>query len=297
MTSKLDPPHVPPMGPSEREHLRRQVMNAADPVARSTGHRRWAAPLIAVAAVGGVVAGTLVIGNQVAETGVQPAAGPSTPDAAPSTPDAGTSTSAKPKPTIAPWLPKVDLGPVSAAEAARAAKKCALPGAKKTDALWARRVAIPGAVGTPSGVVVLTKRTPGQPGGFYDQGLFTCFAGGAGAAVRDEKWNKQTSPGTPAILLAGMGEVGGTTDQKPSSVSSETILRVHPRIVRIESRYVWSKGHGQWTQGAVAGGFAYTHSTAVIPPGQYVPRPDSNSNLQQEYRAFDANGKLIPLEL
>ncbi|GAB3822044.1 hypothetical protein [Kribbella italica] len=287
MTTKLDPPHVPPLSPSQRDGLRRRVMTAVDPMPRSTGQRRWAAPAIAVAAVGAVVAGTLVIGSQFDGSGVQPAAGPSTPA---STPSASTPTAPR-----AAWLPKVDLGPVSPAEAARAANACKLPGAQRVDALWSRRVAIPGGTGPASGVVVLTKSTPGQPGGTYDLGIFTCFAGSAGAAVHDTEWKKQTSPGNPAVILSGMGDVGGTGDRKPASASYENILRVDPRIARIESRFVWAKGQGKWTQGAVAGGFAYTHSTALIPPGQYQPTPDGKSDLHQQYRAYDAAGKPVPI--
>jgi hypothetical protein len=294
MTAKLDPPPVSPLSPSQREDLRRRVMTAADPAVRSTGQRRWAAPAIAVAAVGAVVAGTLVISGQFDETGVQPAAGPSTPVSTPSvaTPSAGTPSASASRPL---WLPKLDLGPVGAAEAARVANACKLPGSQRIDALWSRRVAIPGGTGPASGVVVLTKSTPGQPGGTYDLGIFTCFAGGAGAAVRDAEWTKQTSPSNPAVLLSGMGQVGGSGDRKSAYASYETILRVHPRIARIESRYVWAKGRGQWTQGAVAGGFAYTHSTAVIPPGQYQPTPDGKSDLDQRYRAYDAAGKPVPI--
>lgn len=289
MTAKLDPPPVAPLSPSRRDDLRHRVMTATDPVARSTGHRRWAAPVIAVAAVGAVVAGTLVVSGQLGETGVQPAAGPSTPVSTPS------ATPPVSKPTVTPWLPKVDLGPVSPAEAARAAKACKLTGAQQVNALWSRRVAIPGTAGPKSGVVVLTKSTPGQPGGTYDEGIFTCFAQGAGAAVHDSDWKKRTTPSKPAVLLSGMGHVGGTGDRQSAYASSETLLRVNPRITRIESRYVWAKGQGRWTQGAVADGFAYTHSTAVIPPGQYQPTPDGESDLRQQYRAYDATGKPVPI--
>lgn len=286
MNTQLEPPNVPPLTPDRRAELRNRVLDQASRSDQPQTRRRWVAPAVAVAAVGAVVAGSVAVAGRSDE--VLPA-----PQVA-----------ASPSPTIdrtkivkvaKDYLPKVDLGPVSAAEAARAANGCKLPGATKIDALWSRRVAIPRATKSASGVVVLTKSTPGQPGGTYDQGIFTCFAEGAGAAVHDTDWKKRTTSANPAVLLAGMGHVGGTGDRQPSFASYETILRVHPRIARIESRYVWAKGQGQWTEGAVAGGFAYTHSTALIPPGQYKPTPEGNTDLHQQYRAYDAAGKPVPI--
>ncbi|GAB2590327.1 hypothetical protein [Kribbella endophytica] len=286
MNTQLEPPKVPPLTPDRRTQLRNRVLDQAARTDQPQTRRRWVAPAVAVTAVGAVVAGSVAVAGRTDE--VLPA-----PQVA-----------ASPSPTIdktkivkvaKDYLPKVDLGPVSAAEAARAADACKLPGATKIDALWSRRVAIPGTTGPKSGVVVLTKSTPGQPGGTYDLGIFTCFAGGAGAAVHDTEWKKQPSPSNPAIALSGMGQVGGSGDEKSAYASYENIFRVHPRIARIESRYVWAKGQGKWTQGVVAGGFAYTHSTALIPPGQYQPKPDGKSDLDQQYRAYDAAGKPVPI--
>ncbi|MEV6286291.1 hypothetical protein [Kribbella sp. NPDC051770] len=284
MNTQLEPPRVPPLAPERRAQLRSRVLDQTERSA-TPQVRRWVAPAIAVAAVGAVVAGTLVISNQLGEADLQPATGPTV-----ATPPKPTS-----KPTAALWLPRVDLGPVSAAEATQAANACKLPGAQQVDPLWARRVAIPGSAKT--GVVVLTKSTPGQPGNTYSQGITSCFAAGAGASVRDATWKRQLSASRPAVVLSGMGSVGAAGDKKSAYASYESLLRVHPRIVRIESRYVWAEGQGQWTQGAVAGGFAYTHSTAVIPPGQYDPTPDGSSDLDQQFRAYDADGKLVPLNL
>ncbi len=286
MNTQLEPPKVPPLTPDRRAQLRNRVLDQTSRNDQPHARRRWVVPAVAVAAVGAVVAGSVAVAGRPDE--VLPA-----PQVA-----------ASPTPTIdktkivkvaKDYMPKVDLGPVPAAEAARAANACKLAGAKQVDALWSRRVAIPGTAGPKSGVVVLTKSTPGQPGGTYDLGIFTCFAMGAGAAVHDTEWKKRTSAADPAVILTGMGQVGGSGDRKSASASYETILRVHPRIARIESRYVWAKGQGQWTQGAVAGGFAYTRSTAVIPPDQYKPTPDGKSDLDQQYRAYDAAGKPVPI--
>jgi hypothetical protein len=287
VNTQLEPPKVPPLTPDRRAQLRSRVLDQASRTDQPHARRRWVGPAVAVAAVVAVVAGSVAVANRPNE--VLPA-----PQVAASPPP--TIDKTKIVKVAKDYLPKIDLGPVGAAEAARAANACKLPGAKQIDGVWSRRVAIPGATKSASGVVVLTKNTPGQPGGTYDQGIFTCFAEGAGAAVHDTEWKKRTTPADPAVLLSGMGHVGGTGDRQPSFASSETILRIHPRITRIESRYVWAKGQGQWTEGAVAGGFAYTHSTALIPPGQYKPTPEGNSDLHQQYRAYDAAGKPVPIK-
>ncbi|WP_432935884.1 hypothetical protein ACQPXM_21795 [Kribbella sp. CA-253562] len=287
MTTKLDPPPVPPLSPSQREDLRRQVMSAVDEAPPK--HRRWVAPVVAVAAVTAVVTGTLAVTGRPAET-APPAASPTaTPSSTPTPPST---------PGTAPrsWLPQVDLGPVSAAEATRAANACKLPGVRQVRPLWSRLVALPASRGAQKGVIVLTKSTPGQPGGTYGEGVFACFANGGGAAVRDTDWNRQPTPATGAVLISSVGIVGSEGSGKPSFASFQTLFRVRPEIARIESRAVWPEGHGQWTQGAVASGFAYTHSTAVIPAGQYRATPEGTSNLDQQFRAYDADGKPVPLK-
>jgi hypothetical protein len=49
----------------------------------------------------------------------------------------------------------------------------------------------------------------------------------------------------------------------------------------------------------VTGGFAFTHSAALIPSGQYKPPAGDGQprpgDPQEEYRAWDAEGRLVPL--
>ncbi|ADB32281.1 hypothetical protein Kfla_3219 [Kribbella flavida DSM 17836] len=323
MNPQLDPPAVPPLTPARRARLRHQVLDqasASDPtgrLARGTGShplsgeatsgtpathgraggRRWLAPALAVGAVAAVAAGTVVVSNGRPGTDGAPAAGPSASVSAPATPSQQPTTPRTPTSSAtasAPWLAEVDLGPAGAAETAAVAKRCKVPGAKKVEPLWSRKVAVPGIRTPPSGVVVLTKSTPGQPGGTYGQGLFACFPAGMSAAVRDTAWSEQPTRANGVVTLADTGSVGGAGDDKPSFASFQTLFRARPEIARIESRATWRGGHGQWTKGAVAGGFAYTHSTAIIPAGEYDPDTQSNG-VQQQIRAFDADGNQVPV--
>ena len=68
MNTQLEPPPVPPLTTSQRARLRNQVMDGAAPPSVRRSHR-WTVPAISVAATALVVAGALVIGNQVPDPG------------------------------------------------------------------------------------------------------------------------------------------------------------------------------------------------------------------------------------
>jgi hypothetical protein len=287
MTTKLDPPPVPPLSPSQREDLRRRVMSGVDEAPRN--HRRWVAPVVAVAAVSGVVAGTLAITNRAEEVLPAPPAA-----ASPSTPVVDKSKIVR----VAKDF-RIDLGPATAAEAARAARNCQFPGVKRTSVLWSRKVSTPSPGRPNSGVMVLTKATPGQPGTTYKLGLFACFVGGGTSAVRDSAWREQPSAARGGVTLALTGSVAGDGRGGPSLADFQALHRIRPEIARVQSRLVWGDGHGQWIEGVVAGGFAFTHSAALIPSGQYKPPAGDGQprpgDPQEEYRAWDAEGRVVPL--
>ncbi len=280
MNTQLTPPPVPPLSPSQRSRLRNRVMDQVHPQHSTT--RRWAAPVIAVGAVAAVVAGTIVLTN-----GDQGAPGvtSTTPSNTPSAVRTAT------KPTSTPLGLEIptdaDLGPVPAAEAATVANKsCKLPNEPgvHVQVLWARRIrALKG-----SGMVLLVKG-PSQPGGYFNQGIATCVAGMSISAVRDTDWAKRPTAAQGLSILGVNGFSEAAAGGKPARSQLWGLYRVRSNIVRIESRMVWKNGSAPWIKGIVDGGYAYTDSRAVSPKG--LP-----TNLDVQYRAYDAQGNEVPVK-
>jgi len=69
-----------------------------------------------------------------------------------------------------------------------------------------------------------------------------------------------------------------------------TLYRARPEIARVEARSVWNGKFGEWTEGVVDNGFAYTE---VQVDGMF----GHSDQLKQEVRAFDADGKPVPVQL
>ncbi|GAB3922412.1 hypothetical protein GCM10029976_010840 [Kribbella albertanoniae] len=272
MTTRLDPPQVPPLTPDQHARLRRRVMNKTRP-ARGTTSRRWV-PAVAVAAVAAIAIGAVAIGRPDGNT--PPVTRSSTPK--PSQPAVKTVRPATPPPSMNLAIPTdIDLGP-AASPAAAAAKSCMSVG-KQSTVLWARQVK---GIAPGSKAVVLLLKGPAQPGDVYRQGIWLCQAGAMVQPVRDSDWAKQpTATKGLAVLTAGGFSTGSTV-----SAQSWTIYRAHPQIDRIETRYVWKGGSGPWVKGVVDGGFAYT-DTRVKFPGK------TPAGLTHQLRAFDAAGKVL----
>ncbi|MGZ0145441.1 hypothetical protein ACXJJ3_00105 [Kribbella sp. WER1] len=227
MTTKLDPPTVPPLPAAQRARLRNQVMAKTE---RKTARRRWLAPLVATAAVSAVVAGSLVFLQRPSDGGDPAVAGPSA------------------SPSIGPV--GVDYGPVSQAAAAAAAEDCHVPGAgpKPLQVLWARRVE-----GTKPGssLITLIVRGAESNGGDFSQGVAVCQPGIGVFMVQDVYWTRQPTRAQGATPVVS----NSWTDAKITTYRQWwRIYRVRPEIVRIESRFAG----GPWVRGVVADGFAYT---------------------------------------
>jgi hypothetical protein len=271
MNLDLEPPTVQPLSPSQRARLRHRV---AKSVATSRRRRRtWAAPLLAAASVGAVVSAGLIAINgssEVATTGAPPG------------------TTGSPRGTTA----TLDRGTPTAADLAAALKRCQPDGTKRTDVVWSREVAGPAPNG--DAVVLLVKTTPGQQGGTYGLGLRACFSHGVSGSVRDQVWVTRPTAAQGLVTLSGVGAIRSAGRGEPAVAQYESLHRVRPEIVRIESRYVWPAGHGPWSRGVVAGGLAYTASSATIPAGQYKSG-NGASGVREELRAFDALGRPVSL--
>jgi hypothetical protein len=243
------------------------------------------APVAAVGAVGAVVAGTLVLVDGPRRTPV-PAGEASTSPTRGTTPQSTkhSASPVSPQPVIVlPFPTSADLGPVPAAEANAAAQKdCRLPDArsKAIQVLWARQVH---GISTASKVLTLLVKGPAQPGGTYDQGIALCQPGLGIFPVSDAQWAK--TPGREGVIA--IGGSGFSTGPTKMTFQLWTVYRARPEIVRIESRYVWKGGSGPWIKGVVADGFAYTDSRAT-PVGTI-------QGMRQELRAYDANGRLVPI--
>lgn len=55
---------------------------------------------------------------------------------------------------------------------------------------------------------------------------------------------------------------------------------------------MWPGGAGPWFAGVVVNGIAYTDVYADIPAGALK----STDSLQQEFRAYDAQGRVVPVK-
>lgn len=259
MNLRLDPPPVPPLDPARRAQLRNRIMDQSRP----TGHhpaRRWIAPAVSVAAVAAVVAGTLVVSNR-------PSDGP---------PVAGTATTATPAPS--------GLGAVTDAEAIAAFMKSCEHRAhgeikQPLAVVWARRV--PGKTSKAADILVIVQ-------GSGASGIASCLApSGSGGWQRDpSSW---TRPPTQKQGLAGLiGGTSSTSEPKPES-RIWMLYRARPEIARVESRYVSKGTVGPWQRGYVDGGYAYAENRA--------DKVLTASSLRQQVRAYDAQGRLLPIEL
>ena len=265
MTIKLDPPPVPPLTPSQRAHLRDQVMQ---PAVRRTP-RRWVVPVAAVAAVGAIIAGATLAGHW------------------------GTQTAPPVTNTPVPDATKVDAGPASAAELNKALKSCRTRPNQQTQGLWSRKVVRFEYENQPewNGVVALMKVSPPvtQPG--HLQGIVFCLPTGRGLDILDSDWSRQPTPaqGLVTIYLSTHVVTGMPPNGEPMvAIHYEKfgVHRVRPEIVRIQARLVRPNGTGRWFEGVVLDGIAYT---------------DTHDNkctaeCKAEYRAFDKHGNPVPLQ-
>lgn len=287
MSTKLDPPRVLPLTPTQHARLRKNVMTRTRPAAA----RSWLVPLVAVGAVAAVVAGSITVLNRPAHDDGLPATETSpTPTARRTDPKshkvpAPASEQTSSSVIILPFPTAVDLGPVSPEEAKRVAtaKKCHVPGGGPgpLQVLWARRVK---GVSPNSSVVTVIVKAAEQSTGPYSQEIAVCQSGIGTYMIQDKYWNRQPTPqhGISAV-------VGSSWSNEPTQMFFQhwTIYRARPGIARIESRYVWNGGAGKWIRGVVAGAFAYTDSRA-IPEG-------SRAGLTEQFRAYDATGRPVPI--
>ncbi|MEV5961408.1 hypothetical protein AB0L70_06560 [Kribbella sp. NPDC051952] len=260
MTTRLDPPTVPPLTTAERSRLRNQVMDRTRP----TTHRpatRWIAPMVGVGAVAAVAAGTLVVTNRPpADPGV---AGPAT--------------------AATPTAARSSLEVVPDAEAAAAYEKSCEDRMHRVlerplTIRWARRV--PGQKGT--NILMIVK-------GSGKSGIASCLApGGGGVYQQDALAGRWNNPPTQKEGLAGLTS-GNSSEEAPKPASRMwTLYRARPEIARIESRMVWNGIASPWQRGYVDSGYAYADN-----------RVDAVANartVRQEVRAYDAQDRLLPIQ-
>ncbi len=276
MNTQLEPPKVPPLTPDRRARLRARVLDQDSLSAQPQARRRWIVPAVAVAAVGAVVAGSVAVTNR-------PEVLPTPQVAASPTPTVDKSTIVK---KVEDYAKNIDLGPVPAAEAAALAKNCTLVRpAKSTDVLWSRRVQAPPPSQLGAGVVLLVKSSPGQPGTVYRQGVTACL-GSSSAAVRDTDWKRRPTRSNALITLGGTGAAASADAGRPAFADYRGLYRAHADVVRVKSRLVWPKGRGEWFDGVVEDGYAFTHSQGEVPKGT-----PAEAGLDVEIKAYDAGGR------
>lgn len=265
MNTTLVPPPVPPLPPEDRARLRNRIVHGATDV---QSHRRGVPAVAAAATVAAVAAVAVVPRLGDADTTTT---SPTTSATAKTT---SSSAAAAPRSTIS-----VDRGPASDAQIRAALRVCRYPDAAAPVALWSRRVVTYISDRPRVITALITRTTPGQPGGYYDLGLSGCFQF-ASASIRDTEWRVPVDARHPVNGLSGMGS--GTS---PGRNQFDMFYRVDPSIVRIESRYVWRGGAGAWYRGVVLDGFAFASAYADVPAGAGKP--------ELQTRAFDADGNEV----
>jgi len=276
MNLQLDPPPVPPLNSSQRSRLRNRVMDKSRPT-DDQSTRRWIAPVVAVGAVAAVVAGTLVItGKPSSDPGV-----------------AGTPAHNTVSP--ASGAPKVDLGAVPRRDLSNLGRDCTFPDEKSTvKLLWSRHVR--GITKDSAASVAVAANSTGRHPDVAKLGFRVCMmrtppsgrlgAVGMVAVVADKAWTARPTAGQGLVVLS-TNDTDLTADS--GTLQSWTIYRARPEIARVESRYVWKGKVGEWTEGVVDRGFAYTEVQAH---GKFT----NGDRLKQEIRAFDAAGQPVPVK-
>ncbi|MFD7155432.1 hypothetical protein ACFV9C_12580 [Kribbella sp. NPDC059898] len=290
MTLDLEPPRVPPLTTAERSRMRNQLMDRARPATRHPA-RRWIAPVVSVGAVAAVVAGTLAVTQKSPDTGV---AGMATPEA----------------------KVGVDLGPVPNADLAKITAECLFPDeAAPADLVWSRHVR--GITNDSTTLVAIARNTKGpiaqsrasQPpatrngrgpakGGAPSSaklGYRFCMArippsaklGAIGAVGRidDKAWRAEPTAQRGLVALAS---TDGDFTNNLTTLQAWRLYRAYPDVAKVEARYVLDGKTGPWTSGVVHDGFAYTEVQAA---GKFIV----GQKLKTEVRAFDAQGKQIPV--
>lgn len=270
MNVRLDPPSVRPLDPARSARLRNGVMDRTAPVRRSG--RRWAIPLVTAAAVGAVLAGTLVAFNHEPGSVEAPLAG-------------------------AVGVIQRDLGPAGTAEIEATLKICMMAAPREElKPVWSRRVLETQLGKEVPTTVVLVRRTSRTAAD--GAGLWFCMGTVPMApGVEEKAFAKEPTPAQGIVTLARMGGArelpsGEVTPKfgrmtKASESDGSALHRVRPEITRLQSRYVWKGGAGPWSEGAVAAGLAFTQSTAKLPP--------SPGQVREEFRAYDAAGNEVKL--
>jgi len=139
--------------------------------------------------------------------------------------------------------------------------------------VWARRV--PAANPRTTEILMIVKGTGGS-------GVATCVApSGAGGWDRDP-----SSINLPTVKQGVVGVTGGISSAATGS-RMWMLYRARPEIARIESRLVWKGTASPWQPGHVDSGYAYADNRLTVA----VPA----STVRQEVRAYDAQGRLLPL--
>jgi hypothetical protein len=276
MNIQLDPPKVPPLTSSQRSQLRNRVMDKSMP-GRDPSTRRWFAPVVAVAAVAAVAAGTLVVTSRHST-------------------DPGVAGTPAQTSVDAPARTGVDLGAVPRADLSGLVGDCTFPDEKGTvKLLWSRHVRGITKDSTASVAVALNAKS--RHPGFAKLGYRFCMtrtprsgrlgAVGTVGVVADKAWNARPTAAQGLVVL-GRNDTDLTADS--GTLQAWTIYRARPEIARVESRSVWKGTPGEWTTGVVDKGFAYTEVQAH---GKFT----NGDRLKVEVRAFDAAGQPVPVKV
>jgi hypothetical protein len=309
MNTDLEPPRVPPLSTAERARLRNQVIDRARPAPHRPG-RRWIAPLVGVGAVAAVVAGTLVVTNNsprdagTAGTSTRtprPTTSQSTPQSTPqTTTQTSTSTSTKPTAPQTGGTPQakvgVDLGAVPQDNLSKVAAECQFPNETAPSQLvWSRKVR--GITKDSIALVALAVNPSPKKPATSMLGYRYCLTrlpasakvGSIGTVgrVEDKPWRARPTA-TRGLIALGGSDTDFTGDVR--TLQAWRIYRALPGVAKVEARYLLDGKTGPWTSGVVDGGFAYTEVQATGKVKFTV-----GQKLDTEVRAFDANGRQIPI--
>ncbi|MFF0267782.1 hypothetical protein [Kribbella sp. NPDC004536] len=289
MNTDLEPPRVPPLSAAERARMRNQLMDRTRPAARHSV-RRWAAPVVGVAAVGAVVAGTLVVTHKPPD------------DTAP----AGT-TAASPEAKVT-----VDLGMLPRGYLGKVTAACQFPGeVGLPQVVWTRRVR---GITKDSAALVGVARYTGATSSLSGPNRGGTAKPGSGAAastfklgyryclertpqtreinalstvgrIEDKTWRAEPTARNGMVALGGSD---GDFTNSLSTLQAWRLYRTHASVAKVEARYVLNGKTGPWTAGVVQDGFAYIEVQAN---GKFTV----GQRLKTEVRAFDVRGVQVPV--
>ena len=266
--------------PHRQEILERIL---ADDLAPARRHRGWLVPVGAAASIALVASGALFAANNHQKSQPGPATTPS-----PSTPTSSASTSSASAKDI-----HINLGPLTAAQKAAAAKTCvdAMENHNTATDIGHGLKVMSWGNGGPSTTVAFSAAPQGLRYGCEGNGkaMQQTVVGGDPAAAAREKTvinpPDATHPATPTEGIAWYAFV--EFDQKPDLLAKQGWYRVDGRVAAMRQRWIVRGKPGPWYVAEAADGLVFLRSWNESPPLKL------GEEVRIETQVLDHTGRLL----